>query len=112
MSTRYSGSRYGGGNEKEDVNPMNWVGNLADVMLVLAVGIMLALVINWNIDVTPKDSQTTADKTGEEISEIEGFASDGETPLDSDAEYEEMGVVYRDPVSGKYYLVEKPDAQN
>ena len=109
MATRYSSSRYGGGNEKEDVNPMNWVGNLADVMLVLAVGIMLALVINWNIDVTPKDSITTTERHGEEISEIEGFASDGETPLDGDAEYEEMGVVYRDPATGKYYLVEMPN---
>jgi hypothetical protein len=33
------------------INPMDGLGNLADAMLVLAVGIMLALVIHWNIDV-------------------------------------------------------------
>ena len=34
------------------VNPMDGLGNLADAMLVLAVGIMLALIINWKVDIT------------------------------------------------------------
>ena len=37
--------------ESEDVNPMEGVANLADVMLVLAVGMMLALVVAWNVDI-------------------------------------------------------------
>ena len=40
--------RFGG----EDVNPMNYLSNLSDVMLILAVGIMLALVVHWNVDIT------------------------------------------------------------
>ncbi|MBR2512274.1 MAG: DUF2149 domain-containing protein, partial [Firmicutes bacterium] len=36
---------------EEDANPMSGVSNLADVMLVLAVGIMLALIMNWHISV-------------------------------------------------------------
>lgn len=35
----------------EEVNPMEGVANLADVMLVLAVGMMLALVVAWNVDI-------------------------------------------------------------
>ncbi len=35
----------------EEVNPMEDVANLADVMLVLAVGMMLALVVAWNVDI-------------------------------------------------------------
>ena len=34
------------------VNPMDSISNLADAMLVLAVGIMLALIINWNVDIS------------------------------------------------------------
>ena len=41
--------RFGG----EDVNPMNYLSNLSDVMLILAVGIMLALVVHWWIRTTP-----------------------------------------------------------
>ncbi len=37
--------------EEDSVNPMDGLANLADVMLILAVGIMLALVINWNVDI-------------------------------------------------------------
>ena len=32
-----------------EANPMDGVSNMSDAMLVLAVGIMLALVINWKI---------------------------------------------------------------
>ena len=35
--------------QDEGVNPMDGVSNMSDAMLVLAVGIMLALVINWKI---------------------------------------------------------------
>ena len=99
----FNKSRFGGVSDSEDVNPMDGLSNLADVMLVLAVGFMLALVLHWNIDVAPKTA--TTEKTGEEIAEIEGFTSSGETPLDGDAEYEELGRVFLDPATGKYYLV-------
>ncbi len=39
--------------DNQAVNPMDSLLNLSDAMLVLAVGIMLALVIHWNIDVDP-----------------------------------------------------------
>jgi len=108
MTGRFNKSRFGGSNDGgEDINPMDSVSNLADVMLVLAVGFMLALVINWNIDVTPKNANTSEEQRGEEISEIEGFTSGGETPLDGEVEYEELGVVYRDPITGKMYMVQK-----
>lgn len=37
----------------KEVNPMEGVANLADVMLVLAVGMMLAPVVAWNVDICP-----------------------------------------------------------
>ena len=37
--------------ETEDINPMNFVSNLSDVMLILAVGIMLALILHWKVEI-------------------------------------------------------------
>ena len=36
----------------EDINPMESVANLADVMLVFACGLLIALIAAWNVDVT------------------------------------------------------------
>jgi hypothetical protein len=92
--------------DAEGENPMDGVANLADVMLVLAVGIMLALVINWNIDVSPEQGAATS--SSEIISEIEGFNDSDDTEIDAEGNYEKMDVeVYRDPVSGKLFMVEK-----
>jgi hypothetical protein len=93
--------------DAEGENPMDGVANLADVMLVLAVGIMLALVINWNIDVSPEQG-AAATSTSEIISEIEGFNNGEDTEIDAEGNYEKMDVeVYRDPVTGKLFMVEK-----
>ena len=35
---------------REDVNPMESVVNIVDAMLVFACGLMLSLVIYWNVD--------------------------------------------------------------
>jgi hypothetical protein len=107
MRRRHGKYALGGGTIGDDgLNPMDGVANLADVMLVLAVGIMLALVINWNIDVTPRDPGAAPPAVGAEI-EAEGFGDGEGTPLDIDAQYEKAGVVYRDPETGKLYLVEE-----
>jgi hypothetical protein len=93
--------------DAEGENPMDGVANLADVMLVLAVGIMLALVINWNIDVSPEQSSTTTSPS-EITSEIEGFTNGEDTEIDAEGNYEKMDVeVYRDPTTGKLFMVEK-----
>ena len=112
MTGRFKNSRFGGASDSEDVNPMDGLSNLADVMLVLAVGFMLALVINWNIDVSPKDSVVETPQAAEEISELDGFGDSEEKPLDGDVEYEDMGSgrIYRDPATGKYYLVTEDTA--
>ena len=105
MRRRYgSGRLTAGAGEREDLNPMEGVANLADVMLVLACGLMLALIINWNVDVAGAGAPVEVDQ-GQEITELEGLQISGETSLDEDAQYEEMGTVYRDPATGKMYMV-------
>jgi hypothetical protein len=75
---------------------MEGVANLADVMLVLAVGFLLALIMSWNTDWMLREPGIS------EIGEMSRAEADA---LDAGREYEPMGRVYRDPVSGTLYLV-------
>ncbi|MDR2088567.1 MAG: DUF2149 domain-containing protein [Clostridiales Family XIII bacterium] len=103
MKRRYGKSLLAGdGAEREGVNPMDGVANLADVMLVFACGLMLALVINWNVDIA---AIPEAEARGEEMAEVEDVRGGAGTELDADTRYEELGKVYRDPATGKLYLV-------
>lgn len=90
------------------VNPMDSISNLADAMLVLAVGIMLALIINWNVDI----SAGTTDKAASADPSI-SFEQDDLTESQDDAktiegDLTEMGKVYYDQETGTYYIVENP----
>lgn len=112
--------RFGG----EDVNPMNYVSNLSDVMLILAVGIMLALVVHWNVDITASGGQAQGntgengsvlvDKdhavtmTDEELARLQeqnGVTGGGES-------LEKRGEVYYDAETGTYYIVRDSSGGN
>ena len=83
------------------VNPMDYISNLADAMLVLAVGIMLALIINWNVDIS--SAGQTADAPADPAI---SFEQDDLTESQSSAGTIEMGKVYYDKETGTYYIVE------
>lgn len=82
------------------VNPMDGLQNLADAMLILAVGVMLALVIHWNIDI---DSQQAGYRSGEKLKGVEEVESGMEVDPEK---LEELGkgVIYIDPATGEVYL--------
>ena len=106
--TRLSGKSLRSRQSDPPVNPMDSVSNLADAMLVLAVGIMLALIINWNVDI----SAGTTDKAASADPSI-SFEQDDLTESQDDAEtiagdLTEMGKVYYDQQTGMYYIVENP----
>lgn len=83
---------------------MDGVANLADVMLVFACGLMLALITYWNVDMAATVAPTVDAAPGQEITEdLSGADSSEDTP-DQDG-LEEYGMVYRDPVTGKLYMV-------
>ena len=99
------GSRLRG---SEDVDPMASVANIADIMLVFACGLMMALVTVWNIDFTPlselEDKQLEAIDTPEDMPEDMNEAGNA---------YVEKGTVYQDPKTGKYYMItEDKDAMD
>ena len=103
------GSRY---DFSDDVDPMGGLGNLADAMLVLAVGIMLALIMNWHVSIS--GGYTTEVEQGNmtevDASVLQEAAEVGESGEASN--YEEKGTVYVDKETGTMYLVESNGGQS
>jgi len=88
---------------EEDFSPMEGVGNMADAMLVFACGILLALIISWNVEITEHGEISQQQGTRYEV---ENIGEQATQTVDPDTELEEMGKVYRDPDTGKYYVIE------
>ena len=103
-------NRLGSAGFEENVNPMDGVANLADVMIVLAVGIMLALIINWNLDISAMvhtrdntrslDAENAIVLDGDSIEEVDEDAEQ----IDSEG-MEKLGSVFFDETTGKYYII-------
>jgi len=92
------------GEAVEDVNPIEGVANLADVMLVFACGLMLALITYWNVDVasvTEQPPEQTKQELTETVSDLDN--EDGEAG-DSDS-LQEYGTVYIDKETGALYII-------
>ena len=77
--------------EEAPADPMHAIGNLADAMLVLAVGIMLALIINWNVDISAKRAEQPAAPVPFDQSDLTE-APDGAQVLEG-GDLQEMGTV-------------------
>lgn len=96
--------------EADSSDPMSGLSNLADCMLVLACGLMVALVVHWNLDVTPRFE--VVEETGdlvetEQDPQLAVRGAESEDESDGGDVYENMGTLYRDPETGKmYYLRE------
>lgn len=87
---------------REDVDPMSSMSNVGDIMLVFACGLMVALVLAWNVDLG-KFSEIEMDREldQDQVTEMnEQLYGEGNS-------FKEMGTVYQDPETGKYYLVEE-----
>lgn len=87
----------------EDFSPMEGVGNMADAMLVFACGILLALIISWNVDIS-EQGEIHQEGTRYQVEDIDSEATNA---VESQEDLVEMGKVYRDPNTGKLYVVEK-----
>ena len=86
----------------EDVNPNSYLTNLSDCMLVLACGLMVALVVAWSVKLP---SATEIEQSGDmrEVTDLEDITGD---PGGAGAGYNELGMVYQDPKTGKMYLIQ------
>lgn len=90
--------------EDAPVDPMSSIGNLADAMLVLAVGIMLALILNWNVDISAPQTQQPADPIPFEQDDLTEAPDDSQVLEGGDLQ--EMGTVYYDASTDTYYIVQ------
>ena len=90
--------------EAEDADPRVGLVNLADVMLVFACGLMLALVSYWNLDIAQMSEVVQAD----ELAEVEGI-EDMEDQLNGTGgnSFTQLGMVYEDPTTGKMYMMKE-----
>ncbi|MGN1001777.1 MAG: DUF2149 domain-containing protein [Oscillospiraceae bacterium] len=93
-------SRFG---SESTANPMDGLGNLSDVMLVLAVGIMLALIINWKLDISTAIVEEP--ETNEQIQIAdEDISSEENLELDENL-LERVGGLYYDAETDTYYAI-------
>lgn len=84
----------------EEYDPMSALSNLADVMLVFACGLMIAIVSFWNVDLSRV--QDIIDQSElKEITDVEQAIENG----DLSETMENMGAAYKDPETGKTYIV-------
>ena len=91
--------------DEEEGNPMEGALNIVDAMLVFACGLMLSLIIFWNVDLQSSELVPAMDAT--EVQASSASADEVAESIDTEAEYEKMGTVYVDPNTGKMYLVEE-----
>lgn len=90
--------------QNEDVSPLEGAINIVDAMLVFACGLMLALVIRWNVDLGQFGESINVTQ-GQEVTDDADIRSDlieteGEGQL-----YQKMGTVYKDPETGKMFML-------
>ena len=108
-------SRKNSFDERDEEDPMAGVANLVDAMLVIAVGLLVFLVISWNMqaivfneDVTPEQRQDAINAM-KQVTEVDQGQQLNATPDVSNSSgegYAEMGKVYKDPKTGKMIMIE------
>lgn len=95
--------------DANEANPMDGVSNMSDCMLVLAVGIMLAVVINWKVDIRVAYSAKNTEKVNEEdlleLNDENTQSSNNVSYEDLESKYKKSGIVYTDVNTGKSYVV-------
>lgn len=85
---------------KAEVDPMSGIANLVDVILVFACGLLLALVVNYGVDLTAMDTVT---QTGD-MQQVDDADEITRSTDEGGKGYESVGRAYRDPKTGQLYI--------
>jgi len=100
---------------QSEEDPMAGTSNLVDAMLVIAVGLLVFLVISWNMqNIVFNENMDEQQKQKvrnaiQEVSQLDQGQELNETPdlsKSSGDGFTEMGKVYRDSDTGKLIMVE------
>lgn len=100
-----SGSLRSGKRFDEEINPLDGVVNIVDAMLVFACGLMLSLVIYWNVDL--EGNRMVQIEQGSDVTQIKEVQDNIKKDDKNGESYERLGTVYKDPATGKLYMLEE-----
>jgi hypothetical protein len=93
-------------------DPMTGTTNLFDAMLVISVGLLIFLVMSWNMQSVVFDGNMTQEQKKDKMKSISQIDQGKEldqmpdTSNGSGQGYEEVGKVYKDPKTGKLVMVD------
>lgn len=88
----------------EDVSPLEGSVNIVDAMLVFACGLMLSLVMHWNVDLGGEGGKVDLER-GQEVSQEQFIQEELIKTEGQSKEYEVMGTVYKDPATGQLFML-------
>jgi len=100
----------------QEEDPMAGTSNLVDAMLVIAVGLLVFLVLSWNMQNIVFDENMSQEEKQKvmqsiqnvtEVTEGQDLNETPDTSNESGQGYTEMGKVYKDPQTGKMIMVEE-----
>lgn len=96
--------------ELEEVNPLEGSINIVDAMLVFACGLMLALVIHWNVDLAGEQTGAAGRESvsltqGQDVSQTPEIRQNLIETQGQGQLYQRVGTVYRDPATGKLFML-------
>jgi hypothetical protein len=90
----------------EEGNPLDGAINIVDAMLVFACGLMLSLVIHWNVDLEQIGERVDLSR-GQEVTQEQDVRNNLTETQDQGRIYEKMGTVYKDPATGQLFMMIK-----
>jgi hypothetical protein len=93
--------------QDEGVDPMANITNMVDAMLVLAVGLMMALVTLMNVNLL--DLKEIMEDDLSEVEDAEQIVDDIQM---TENPYVEMGTMYVDTATGKQYLLQQSSSDD
>jgi hypothetical protein len=88
----------------EEVSPLEGAVNIVDAMLVFACGLMLSLVIHWNVNLDQVREQVNL-QMGQEVTENTEIKDNLIKTQNEGDLYQRMGIVYKDPETGQLFMV-------
>ncbi len=100
----------------EEEDPMAGTSNLVDAMLVIAVGLLVFVVLSWNMqniifnENMSQEQKEQVMKNIQNVTEISEGQELNETPDTSNTTgqgYTEMGTVYQDPTTGRMVMIQE-----
>lgn len=95
--------------DSDEINPMEGVFNLVDAMLVFSCGLMVSIILHWGVNISPVKLDLA--DLNELREDIESMQNNDVTVNKGDS-YQEMGLVFKDPETGKLYLVSEDEDIN